>query len=275
MCVRNAMIEDPSCSRKALRAAVKQICTQEDESARKDHLLSLPRQGELSRMAIPSTAKAWADALRSLPPEVFKFALNASHDTLPHNANLYMWKKKNTNLCPLCNEKQTLIHVLNACNTALNLRRYNERHASVLSELYSSIKSHLAPSMSVTVDLKDYNFPQHIVATNLRPDMVCWEELRRNIWFIELTVCYELCFQSAANRKEERYLDLVTSAESAGYTAQIITLEVGSRGLVNSTGFDELAKVFKIRKRDLNHLLTNLSRIAILRSHNIWCHRNK
>ena len=54
-------------------------------------------------------------------PEPFKFALNAAHDTLPHNANVHLWKKKTTDLCPLCGEHQMLIHLLIVCNTALHL----------------------------------------------------------------------------------------------------------------------------------------------------------
>ena len=123
--VRDAMREDPSRSRKALRVAVKRMCTEEDEAARQEHL-HLPQQGELSRTATPVSAKVLADAIVAVPPEPFKFA---SHDILPHNANLHLWKKKNTDLCPLCGERQTLIHVLNASNTALHLRRYNEQHA--------------------------------------------------------------------------------------------------------------------------------------------------
>ena len=106
--VRDPMREDPSRSRKALRVAVKRMCIEEDEAARQEHLLHLPRQ-ELSRTATPVSAKVWADAVVALPPELFKFELNASHDTLPHNANFHLWKKKNTDLCPICGERQTLI----------------------------------------------------------------------------------------------------------------------------------------------------------------------
>ena len=98
--VRDTMIDDPSFTRKTLRVAAKRKCREEDDTTRRDHLLSLPRQGELSRTATPASAKAWAEALVSLPPEPFKFALNASHDTLPHNSNLCLWKKKSTPFCP-------------------------------------------------------------------------------------------------------------------------------------------------------------------------------
>ena len=88
-------------------------------------------------------------------------------------------------------------------------------------------------------------------------------------------MCFETCFQAAADRKMVKYLDLVTSAQRAGYTTQIITVEVGSRGLVNSTGFEKLANAFNIKDSDLKCLLTNLSQEAILGSHSIRCCCNK
>ena len=52
-----------------------------------------------------------------------KFVLNAAVDTLPHNANLYLWQKKDTDLCPLCSvDTRNLIHVLNACTVAKKIQ---------------------------------------------------------------------------------------------------------------------------------------------------------
>ena len=39
--------------------------------------------------------------------------LHSALDTLPHNANLHLWGRRGSNNCPLCEERQTLIHVLN------------------------------------------------------------------------------------------------------------------------------------------------------------------
>lgn len=66
--------------------------------------------------------------------------------------------------CPLCGEYQSLLHVLNHCSKALDLRRYTERHDSVLRVIASIVKHHLPVTFEVTVDLADkiYTFPQHI-----------------------------------------------------------------------------------------------------------------
>lgn len=66
---------------------------------------------------------------------------------------------------------------------------------------------------------------------------MCWDEKQKRVWYVELTVCYETCFQAAADRKEERYLDRV------GYRTQVITVEIGSRGLPR---FETLVHAFNI-----------------------------
>ena len=218
------MKEDPAYNRKTPKTVVKRRCNDGDEHIRKDHLCQLTSGGEMNRISTSSSAVVWAEALEGLPPETFKFALNASHDTFPHNANLSLWGKKTSDQCLLCGERQSLIHVLNACTKALELRRYNERHDAVLSEPHQRIKEYLTPSMTSIVDLEDYQFPQQIARTDLRPDIVCWDEDQKKIVFVELTVCFETNFKAAADRKQEKYLDLAATAQSAGYSADIVTI---------------------------------------------------
>jgi len=57
-------------------------------------------------------------------------------------------------------------------------------------------ESQLSPSWSITADLPNqpYSFPQHIVCTDSRPDIVVWD--RSAITIIELTVPFELCVDS-------------------------------------------------------------------------------
>ena len=69
--------------------------------------------------------------------------------------------------------RQNLIHVLNMCQVARDLRRFNNRHDLVLEKIHSAVKKNLPQSARVTVDIDgDYEFPSHIVTTDLRPDIV-------------------------------------------------------------------------------------------------------
>ena len=63
------------------------------EGERLEHSRSLPRQGELHRLMEGDAATLWSDTVQKLPPEALKFALNAAQDTLPHNANLAIWRR--------------------------------------------------------------------------------------------------------------------------------------------------------------------------------------
>ena len=107
-------------------------------------------------------------------------------DTLPHNLNLRLWNKRESAACKLCGDDQSLIHVLNVCRVARGGQRFNGRHDAVLSENVSLISAYLPPSASISSDLGSYSFPQHIVATDLRPDVVWWDNKARNLCILQL-----------------------------------------------------------------------------------------
>ncbi len=251
--------EDPSRSRKPLRVAAVKKVRFEDEEQHLEHLENLPRQGQMVRMATPGAAPIWAKAIQSLPQQVFKFFLNAAHDTPPHNSNLHHWKKRSTSTCSLCQEPhQSLIHVLNNCKVALDLRRYNDRHDCVLKRIASTIRDHLPPTTHMAVDLDDgehYMFPTHIAATSQRPHIVWWDDTAKSITLVELTVCFETSYTAASTRKIDRYSDVIGDARRSGYIACLITLEMGSRGLPDMGGFRKLQDSLKLNNKDFHNLL--------------------
>ena len=63
---------------------------------------------------------------------------------------------------------------------------------------------------------------------------------------VELTVCFETSFNEAAERKTIKYEDIKQRAESAGYNVVLLTLEVGSRGIINIEGFKHLKEELNI-----------------------------
>ena len=136
---REVLEASPGGSRKALAKAAKALVAEEVNSASLDHWNSLERQGHMSRCMDIQCAKVWAVVVESLPEE----QINAALDVLPHNANLHLWKKKASPACQLCGNYQSLLHVLNNCDVARDLRRYNIRHDLVLQEIAAAIKPHL------------------------------------------------------------------------------------------------------------------------------------
>ena len=186
----------PDGERRALTKAAKTLVAEDTNTGLLNHWQSLERQGHMSRCMDQDCPIVWS--------------LNAALDMLPHNHNLHLWKKKSSPACVLCGENQTLLHVLNNCCSAMNLRRYNDRHDLVLQEIASAIKPYLPPTTSMSVDISDgYKFPCHIVPTDLRPDIVWWDSSFRSVCLAELTVCFETNFDDAADRKTAKYADLV------------------------------------------------------------------
>ena len=266
------MVEDPSQSRKALLKVVKNRVAYSDASRLKSELLALPVQGLLfttiTTLATDPT-KIWTDAIRSLPNECYKFVLNAAHDTLPHNSNLHLWKKKPNPSCPLCGH-----HVLNNCETALHHQRYNQRHDQVLKEIASFITVNLKVSQNMIADLSSqtYALPSHLPCTDLRPDIIWWDKLSKRTVIVELTICFNTLFKQAAERKRKKYFDL---CENCSHDVLLITLEVGSRGVIHLQGFLQMQKHLDCSKKDLRTLLVRISNTAIQESFKIWFTRNK
>ena len=272
--VVSVMKEDPGASKKNITSRVKAKIQTEDNKARHAHTVSLPIQGQTVRDFQGGAADRWSTAVFSLPEQIFKFALNAVTDTLPHNQNLFLWKKVPSPKCQLCDKDQSLGHILNGCKTALDLRRYNTRHDSVLEAIYGFLCHHLPKHWQTTVDLHGhhYTFPQDIAATNERPDIVIWNS--SSIHLVELTIPFEPSIATAISRKVNRYESLREACQVNGRCATIITIEVGSRGFLHMPGFQQLYKLAKAKKNEIVSFELDVIRTAVTGSHNIWCKRN-
>ena len=194
-------------------SAVKRATQQAEDVRRDTDLKSLEKQGQMMTAAIPDGANLWSKAVQSLSAEQMKIALNAAVDTLSHNANLHLWKKE-SDCCPLCRERQTLIHTLNNCEVALDQHRYNERHDEVLRSIANAIAKKLPPATNFTADLEA---TYHIAPTDLCPDIVWWDDSHKQLWLAELTFCFETSFEEARERKEAKYSERVSATEQAGY----------------------------------------------------------
>ena len=64
---------------------------------------------------------------------------------------------------------------------------------------------------------------------------------------VELTVSFETNFEEAARRKTAKYLHLVEQAKARGYRSELITLLVGSRGVPDLPGFENLAANLSVK----------------------------
>ena len=130
----------------------------------------------------------------------------------------------------MCGNRQTLLHVLNGCEWALHLHRYNQRHHSVLSVIAELAQEHLPENHQLTTHLGDsYEFSTNIIASTLRPDMV-QRERRRTKYLVELTVCYWFQKRQQGERKQSTKNSLRRlGASTMSQTSSQYRLGVGER----------------------------------------------
>ena len=119
--VRDMMVGNPDFNRVSLSKGAKLVVQEEACEERHEQLLRHEREGQMFRCTSSDAAGIWSRVLMDLSDEHRKFAINSAVDTLPHNANLHLWRKRNDDVCPLCGDRQTLIHVLNICPVAYKL----------------------------------------------------------------------------------------------------------------------------------------------------------
>ena len=131
--VQKEVAKNPGAVFKAVANKAKQSVQKLDSQARLIYAATLKQQGKLFGIIEEGAAEAWSKAVQLLPSALLKFGLNASQDTLPHNANLACWHPHLQDSCKLCGARQTLHHILNSCPVALH-----SRHLSCLSSTHLS-----------------------------------------------------------------------------------------------------------------------------------------
>lgn len=94
------------------------------------------------------------------------------------------------------------------------------------------------------------------------------------LWLLELTISYEPQVADARERKKAKYHHLVEAGRAAGYRSKLITVEVGSRGMLGNADFDELKQAVKAPRKDFTDLSLKIIRTAVMGSFSIWGSRN-
>jgi hypothetical protein len=98
--IREVMEGNPDFTRKSLSNGAKLLVEEETYEGKRSHLLSLEREGQMFRSASPDAAELWGSTLVQFSDDPRKFALNSALDTLPHNANLHLWGRREVTTVP-------------------------------------------------------------------------------------------------------------------------------------------------------------------------------
>ena len=116
-------------------------------------------------------------------------------------------------------------------------------------------------------------FPPEIVETAKRPDIIIYSRCTKNVILIELTVPSEENLANAYARKKCKYQDLVADCENRGWTVFYFPIEVGSRGIYNTT-FSKCLASLGIPNGKRKPILDTASKTALRASYTIWLCRS-
>ncbi|KAI4881119.1 hypothetical protein NFI96_020517, partial [Prochilodus magdalenae] len=256
---------------KERRKLVQEEVRAEVEEACFSRMVGMSNQGAWTKWKHTAGRKiTWAE-LWKVEPHHFKFLVQSVYDVLPSPANLFTRGLVDLPACQLCQKRGTLEHILSCCSKALGDGRYRWRHEQVLQAVADSIctgiinskRQHLskctiafiragekpqpprktqggllatARDWQLLVDLgRQLRFPDIIVATTLRPDMVLMSGATKQVVLLELTVPWEDRMEEAKERKKAKYADLVAECRRNGWKARCEPIEVGCRGFAGQS----------------------------------------
>lgn len=128
--------------RKVAAGIIRQI----QQEKRLAHSVCLHRQGAWTRWADESAPYdfSWRNLILGFNDQLVKFVIHASINWVKTPDLLSLWFKGVKPHCPLCNHKPCSIHhIIASCKFALNDKRYEWRHDSVLLAMSDGLRRHI------------------------------------------------------------------------------------------------------------------------------------
>ena len=179
-----------------------------------DNLTSkLNTQGAVIRYVwsevLQSSKNAWFAVQGNLSRNLHNFTVRYLNNTLPHLSNMFTWGLAETKLCPLCNNIQSLLHVVSGC--AVSLDRYTWRHDSVLNYIATFLKRF---ARELYADVTNFSSPSIITGEEMRPDLLIILD-RSKMFVVELTIGFESNIAKNEVRKRNKYKKLTQSLKSS------------------------------------------------------------
>ncbi|XP_052400773.1 uncharacterized protein LOC127948384, partial [Carassius gibelio] len=177
-----------------------------------------------------------------------------SYGRQSHSGSVFSFKVESP-ACSLCSKRGTLEHIFSCSSKALGEGRYRWRHDQVLKAIVETIatgvewakrfrlsKQAIAfdragelpkpdgkTSAGILATARDWQllvnleqqlkFPNHVVITTLRPNIVLLSESTKQVVLLELTVLWEDRLEEAFERKLAKYEGLVSECRQAGWRA--------------------------------------------------------
>ena len=188
----------------------------------------------------------WSSAQIKLPKNIFNISKRYLSNTLANTVNLYKWKLSQSSDCSFCLCPESLLHVVSDCKSYLEEGRYTWRHNSALHSTLQSVRN-----SSLNADLLGFLLPCIITEDQLRPDM---------LYMIELTVGFETNLNSNAERKHEKYHQLIRDLSSDFHNIKFTNLSLSALGIFGKS-FIDMCKELEFDKHHTDFIVRKLSTI--------------
>ncbi|KAI8494393.1 hypothetical protein Bbelb_276190 [Branchiostoma belcheri] len=173
---------------KERRELVQKEVRRREEEGRRSQAVSQGVKGAWTKWEGVRDRRVMWSELHRWEPLRTQFLVKAVYDLLPTPVNKKRWGMQEEESCGLCGKRGTLSHILSGCKVALSQGRYRWRHDRVLRVLAAVLEEERTRKRQQVYLDRKLTFPEEVVATNLRPDMVLWSKQAKKVTMIELTV---------------------------------------------------------------------------------------
>ena len=178
--------------------------------------------------SLPLASKIWTTVQSYMPKNIYSFTIKYLSNSLATQKNLSKWNITQSSDCSFCHIPETLIHIVAGCKTYLEEGRYTWHHNSALNFLAQSLKA--IPNSFFYAYLSGYLSPSIVTGDSFRPDLLLVTSDHR-LFILELTVGYETNLDVNANRKREKYSNLIHSLSGAYSSIMFVNLSISSLGI--------------------------------------------
>ena len=215
-----------------------------------------------------------------LPEGQLSWLVRASADCLPSYANLRRWGKTLSDKCALCPFRETMHHALNCCKTALEQKRFNYRHDSILLHIVRQLQAN-KPRKRIVAALEGFRIaanvtiPPEVVVTALKPDLVLIDEETGDMEIFDLTSCAdrEHNINEARVFKQRKYAPLIADIKATGRKAKFSPFEVCALGNIRADSKKTLRSI--LGAKTARKTLQTLSKMAVSCSRYIFRQRRE
>ena len=128
----------------------------------------------------------------------------------------------------------------------------------------------------IFADIPGFLSTSIITGHDLRRDLLL-SLSNKSLYILELTVRYESNLRNNAERKKQKYIELVKQLKNDYEKVNFVNLSIGALGIYDksTTEFIDMMEMLKFDKRTTNYTIKKITNIAIRTSYYIYCRRNK